>query len=38
MDAVANETRKSQVESDSATFTKWLVGEGPGMASGSGSG
>jgi hypothetical protein len=32
MDAVANKATMSQVESDSATFTKWLVGEGPEMA------
>ena len=32
MDTVANETTMSAVDSDVATFTKWMVGEGPGMA------
>jgi hypothetical protein len=32
MDAVANETTSSSVDADTATFTKWLIGEGPEMA------
>jgi hypothetical protein len=32
MDAVVNERTTSPVESEIATFTKWMVGEGPGMA------
>lgn len=32
MDAVVSETTTSPVESGTATFTKWMVGEGPGMA------
>ena len=32
MDAVVNETRMSSADTDTATFTKWLVGEGPIMA------
>ena len=31
MDAV-DETRMSSADSDTATFTKWMVGEGPDMA------
>jgi hypothetical protein len=32
MDAVSNETPISSADTDTATFTKWLVGEGPIMA------
>ena len=32
MDAVAREPRTSSVDAETATFTKWLVGEGPIMA------
>ena len=32
MDAIANAPTVSPVDSDTATFTKWLVGEGPAMA------
>ena len=32
MDAVVNETPMSSADTDTATFTKWLVGEGPIMA------
>jgi hypothetical protein len=32
MDAIATERTMSPVGSDTATFTKWLVGEGPVMA------
>ena len=32
MDAVANEPTTSPVDADTATFTKWLIGEGPNMA------
>jgi hypothetical protein len=32
MDAIATERTMSPVDSDTATFTKWLVGEGPAMA------
>lgn len=32
MSTVVQETTMSPVGSDAATFTKWLVGEGPGMA------
>ena len=32
MGAVVNDTARSQVGSDTATFTKWMVGEGPEMA------
>ena len=32
MDAVANETPVGSVDTEAATFTKWLVGEGPIMA------
>ena len=32
MDAVVNETRMSSADTDTATFTKWLVGDGPIMA------
>jgi hypothetical protein len=32
MDAVVSATKSSPVDTDTATFTKWMVGEGPGMA------
>jgi hypothetical protein len=32
MDAIATERTMSRVDSDTSTFTKWLVGEGPAMA------
>jgi hypothetical protein len=32
MDAVVNAAQMSSVDSSTATFTKWLVGEGPTMA------
>ena len=32
MDAIVSEPRADQTASEAATFTKWLVGEGPDMA------
>jgi hypothetical protein len=32
MDAIATDRTTSPADSDTATFTKWLVGEGPAMA------
>jgi hypothetical protein len=32
MDAVVSAKPTGSVDSDTATFTKWLVGEGPAMA------
>ena len=32
MDTAIDQTAASSVDSETATFTKWMVGEGPGMA------